>query len=114
MTNSIEVINLSKSYKSNQAVNNPTNAIGKKFTSEDGTEWYRRKNGSLRVRAIRKVSKSSGTYNIGDYVEGGVVFHIIDNGGASTPSVDLDVTVGDDNTNAVSYTHLTLPTKRIV
>ena len=101
-------------WTSNQAVNNPTNAIGKKFTSEDSTEWYRRKSGSLRVRAIRKVSKSSGTYNIGDYVEGGVVFHIIDNGGASTPSVDLDVTVGDDNTNVYSQNGLNVSTGNIV
>jgi hypothetical protein len=101
-------------WTSNQAVNNETNAIGKKFTTDDSTEWYRRKNGSLRVRAIRKVSKSSGTYNIGDYVEGGVVFHIIDNGGASTPSVDLDITVGEDNTNVYSQNGLNVSTGNIV
>lgn len=115
-SSAVDIINNdSTSYwTSNQDANNIPFAIAKKFTSQDDTEWSRYKEASIKVRAIRKVSKSSGTYNIGDYVEGGVVFHVIDNGGASTPSVDLDVTVGEDNTNVYSQNGLNISTGNIV
>lgn len=101
-------------WTSEHVINSNTHAVAKKFTSQDFTLWGRNKSGSLKVRAIRKVSKSSGTYSVGDYVEGGVVFHILDNAGASTPSVDLDITVGDNDTSVYSQNALNVSNNNLV